>query len=178
MAFGDNEPALSFLESKGFERAATVRHGRGFGFPYGTSLEAANFDESLDVVRDTDAFEATDGLYATTDWRVWSVPDTVGGYDGEVLGFVEDGDVRGVALCDGVRVNETGEEKRTELVLGFVGVEPGYASQFALDVRGEAREREVHDALVFLPDDETVDAFKQAGYDFEKHDHVYEKVIQ
>ncbi len=178
MAFDDNEPALSFLEDSGFERVATVRHGRGFGFPYGTSLEPANYDESLDVIRGTEALEAVDGLYATEDWRMWSVPDTAEGYDGEILGFAEDDDVRGVALCDGVRVNETGEEKRTELVFGFVWVEPRYASQFALDVRGEAREREVHDALVFLPDNEAVNAFEQAGYDFDRHDHVYEKVIR
>jgi ribosomal-protein-alanine N-acetyltransferase len=178
MAFEDNDAAQSFLEEVGFERATTVRHGRGFGFPYGTTLEAANYDESLEVVRGTDALESVGGLYATTDWRMWSVPDSVDGYDGEILGFVEDDDVRGVALCDGVRTNDTAEERRTELVLGFVWVEPRYASQFALDVRGEAREREIHDALVFLPDDETVNAFEQAGYDFDRYDHIYEKVIR
>jgi GNAT superfamily N-acetyltransferase len=178
MSFEGNDAATSFLDEAGFERVAALRHGRGFGFPYGSTLEPANFDESLEVVRDTDAFETVAGLYATTDWRMWSVPDSVEGYDGEVLGFVEDGEVRGVALCDGVRVNDTGEERRTELVLGFVYVEPRYASQFALDVRGEAREREIHDALVFLPDDETVDAFEQAGYDFDRKDHIYEKVIR
>jgi ribosomal protein S18 acetylase RimI-like enzyme len=178
MAFDDNDAAVSFLETNGFERAVTVRHGRGFGFPYGTTLEAAGYDESLEVLRDTDTFDAVDGLYATEDWRMWSVPDSVDGYDGEILGFVEDGDVRGIALCDGTRVNETGEERRTELVLGFVWVEPRYASQFALDVRGEARERGIHDALVFLPDDDTVDAFDQAGYDLDRVDHIYRRVIR
>ncbi|MCX2819364.1 GNAT family N-acetyltransferase [Haladaptatus sp. F3-133] len=178
MAFDGNEAGVSFLESVGFGRTATVRHGRGFGFPYGSALEPANFDESLEVVRGTEAFEAVDGLYATSDWRMWSVPDSVNGYEGEVLGFVEDGEVRGIALCDGTRINETGEERRTELVLGFVWSEPRYVSQFALDIRGEAREREIHDAVVFVPDDQTVDAFDQAGYDFDRHDHIYEKVIQ
>ncbi|MFW5984485.1 MAG: GNAT family N-acetyltransferase, partial [Halobacteria archaeon] len=178
MAFDDNGAAVSFLEANGFERATTVRHGRGFGFPYGTTLESADYDESLKVVGDTDTFDAVNGLHATRDWRMWSIPDSVDDYEGEILGFVEDGEVRGVALCDGVRVNDTGEERRTELVLGFVWVEPRYAGQFALDVRGEAREREIHDALVFLPDDDTVDAFEQAGYDFDRRDHIYEKVIQ
>ena len=178
MAFEENDAAVSFLEDAGFERSTTVRHARGFGFPYGTALEAADYDESLEVIRDTDALESVGGLYATTDWRMWSVPDSVEDYDGEILGFVEDDDVRGIAICDGVRVNDTGEERRTELVLGFVWVEPRYASQFALDVRGEAREREIHDAVVFLPDGETVDAFEQAGFDFDRYDHIYEKVIR
>jgi hypothetical protein len=110
---------------------------------------------------------------------MWSVPEHIEEYEGDVLGFVEDDDVRAVALCDGVRVNETGEEKRTELVLGLVWVEPRYASQFALDVRGEARDRNLNDALVFLPDDdEVIGAFDQAGYEFDRRDHVYEKVIE
>jgi len=179
MAFGDNEAGVGFLESEGFERVATVRHGRGFGFPYGTTLREANYDESLEVLRDSDAFEDFGGLYATKDWRMWSVPDTAEEYDGEILGFVEDDDVRGVALCDGVRVNETGEEKRSELVFGFVSVEPRYAGQFALDLRGEARERNINDALVFVSDDtDTVGSFDQAGFDLEATDHVYEKVIE
>jgi ribosomal protein S18 acetylase RimI-like enzyme len=179
MAFGDNEDGAELMRSLGFERAATFRHGRGFGFPYGSMIEEANYEESLRVLRDSDAFEATGGLYATEDWRMWSVPDTVKEYGGDVLGFAEDGDVRAVALCDGVRINETGEEKRTELVLGLVWVEPRYASQFALDVRGEARDRNINDALVFLPDDdEVVGAFDQAGYEFDEREHVYEKVIE
>lgn len=179
MTFDENDAAVSLLESAGFERVASVRHARGFGFPYGTTLEEANYDESLQVVRGSDAFADFGGLYATTDWRMWSVPESVDDYDGDILGFAEDDDVRGVALCDGVRVNETGEEKRTELVLGFVSVEPRYASQFALDVRGEARERNLNDALVFLPDDpEVVNSFDQAGFDIERLDHVYEKVIE
>ncbi len=179
MAFGDNEDGVELMKALGFERATTFRHGRGFGFPYGSMIEEANYEDSLQVLRDSEAFEAADGLYATKDWRMWSVPETVEGYEGDVLGFVEDEDVRAVALCDGVRVNETGEEKRTELVLGLVWVEPRYASQFALDVRGEARDRNINDALVFLPDDdEVIGAFDQAGYEFEGHDHVYEKVIE
>ncbi len=178
MAFDGNDAALALLDELGFERATTLRHGRGFGFPYGSMIEEANYDESLEVLRDSDAFDAVSGLYATKDWRVWSVPEKVDDYAGDVLGFVEDDDVRAVALCDGVRVNETGEEKRTELVLGLVWVEPRYASQFALDVRGEARERNINDALVFLPDDdETVSAFDQAGYEFDRYDHIYERRI-
>ncbi|MDZ7689122.1 MAG: GNAT family N-acetyltransferase [Halobacteriales archaeon] len=178
MVFDDNDAGVALLDTLGFERVTTVRHGRGFGFPYGSIIEEANYDESLEVLRDSDAFEATSGLYATKDWRMWSVPETVEGYEGDVLGFVEDDDVRGVALCDGVRVNETAEEKRTELVLGLVWVEPRYASQFALDVRGEARDRNLNDALVFLPDDEElVGAFDQAGFEFDRRDHVYEKKI-
>ena len=179
MAFDENEAALGLLDELGFERTATFRHGRGFGFPYGSMIEEANYEESLRVLRDSEAFEAAGGLYATEDWRMWSVPETVEEYGGDVLGFVEDDEVRAVALCDGVRVNETGDEKRTELVLGLVWVEPRYASQFALDVRGEARDRNINDALVFLPDDdEVIGAFDQAGYEFDKRDHVYEKVIE
>lgn len=179
MAFGDNEAAVGFLETEGFERVATVKYGRGFGFPYGTSLQEANYDESLEVLKDSDAFDDFGGLYATSDWRMWSVPETAEEYDGDILGFVEDDDVRGVALCDGVRVNETGEEKRSELVFGFVSVEPRYAGQFALDVRGEARDRNINDALVFLPDDtDTVSSFDQAGFDLDTTDHVYEMVIE
>ena len=178
MAFDGNDAAVELLDSLGFKRVTTVRHGRGFGFPYGSIIEEANYDDSLQVLRDSDSFEAVGGLYATKDWQVWSVPKTVEEYEGDVLGFVEDDEVRAVALCDGVRVNETGEEKRTELVLGLVWVEPRYASQFALDVRGEARERNINDALVFLPDDEEiVGAFDQAGFEFERRDHVYEKEI-
>lgn len=178
MVFDDNDAALALLEELGFERVTTIRHGRGFGFPYGSMIEEANYDESLQVLRDSEAFEAAGGLYATKDWRVWSVPETIEEYEGDVLGFVEDDDVRAVALCDGVRVNETGEEKRTELVLGLVWVEPRYASQFALDVRGETRDRNLNDALVFLPDDEEViGAFDQAGYEFDRYDHIYEKTL-
>lgn len=178
MVFDDNDAACELLDKLGFERVTTVRHGRGFGFPYGSMIEEANYNESLQVLRDSGAFEATSGLYATKDWRMWSVPEAVEEYEGDVLGFVEDDDVRAVALCDGVRVNETGEEKTTELVLGLVWVEPRYASQFALDVRGEARDRNLNDALVFLPDDEeVVGAFDQAGFEFERRDHVYEKKI-
>jgi len=178
MAFDGNDAAVELLDTLGFERVTTTRHWRGFGFPYGSIIEEANYDDSLQVLRDSDAFEASAGLYATKDWRMWSVPETVEEYEGDVLGFVEDDDVRAVALCDGVRVNETGEEKRTELVLGLVWVEPRYASQFALDVRGEARERNINDALVFLPDDEEiVGAFDQAGFEFERRDHIYEKRI-
>jgi len=176
VVFDDNDAAVELLNELGFERVTTMRHGRGFGFPYGSMIEEANYDESLRVLRDSDSFEVAGGLYATKDWRVWSVPETVEEYEGDVLGFVEDDDVRAVALCDGVRVNETGEEKRTELVLGLVWVEPRYASQFALDVRGEARDRNINDALVFLPDEkEVVSAFDQAGFEFEGRDHVYEK---
>lgn len=179
MVFDDNEAAAELLDALGFERVAAVRHGRGFGFPYGSMIEEANYDDSLRVLRESDAFDAFGGLYATKDWRMWSVPETTDAFDGDVLGFVEDDEVRAVALCDGVRVNETGEEKRTELVLGLVWVEPRYASQFALDVRGEVRDRNLNDALVFLPDDEeVVGAFDQAGFDFETKDHVYEKVIE
>lgn len=179
MVFDGNDAAGDLLDALGFERAATFRHGRGFGFPYGSIIEEANYNESLQVLRDSDAFEVAGGLYATKDWRMWSVPESVEECEGDVLGFVEDDDVRAVALCDGVRVNETGEEKRTELVLGLVWVEPRYASQFALDVRGEARDRNINDALVFLPDDdEVVGAFDQAGYEFDRRDHVYEKVIE
>lgn len=179
MAFEDNDAALGLLEAAGFEHVTTMRHGRGFGFPYGTTLETANYDESLEVLRDSVSFEEAGGLYATSEWRMWSVPDSVEDYDGEILGFVEDDDVRGVALCDGVRVNETAEEKRTELVLGSVWVEPRYASQFALDVRGEARDRNINDSLVFLPEDtEIIEAFDQAGFDFERHDKIYEKVTE
>jgi len=178
MAFEGNDAAVELLDALGFERVATVRHGRGFGFPYGSMIEEANYEESLRVLRESEAFEEASGLYATKDWRMWSVPETVEEYEGDVLGFVEDDDVRAVALCDGVRVNETGEEKRTELVLGLVWVEPRYASQFALDVRGEARERNINDALIFLPDDEEiVGAFDQAGFEFERRDHIYEKRI-
>ena len=178
MAFDGNDAAVELLDSLGFKHVTTVRHGRGFGFPYGSIIEEANYDDSLQVLRDSDAFEAASGLYATKDWRMWSVPETVEDYEGDVLGFVEDDDVRAVALCDGVRVNETDEEKRTELVLGIVWVEPRYASQFALDVRGEARERNINDALVFLPDDEEIiGAFDQAGFEFERRDHIYEKKI-
>jgi GNAT superfamily N-acetyltransferase len=179
MVFDDNDAAVELLDSLGFERVTTVRHGRGFGFPYGSIIEEANYDDSLQVLRDSDAFEAVAGLYATKDWHMWSVPETVEEFEGDVLGFVEDEEVRAVALFDGVRVNETGEEKRTELVLGIVWVEPRYASQFALDVRGEARERNINDALVFLPDDEEiVGAFDQAGFEFERRDHIYEKRIK
>lgn len=178
MAFDDNQPALELLESLGFERATTVHHARGFGFPYGTQIEEANYDDSLEALRDTDAFDAVDGLYATTEWRMWSAPATVKEYDGDVLGFVEDGDVRAIALCDGVRVNTTGEEKRSELVFGLLWCEPAYSSQFALDVRGEARDRNLNDALVFLPDDgDYITSFDQSGFDISEGDHIYEKVM-
>jgi len=179
MVFENNEPAVELFGSLGFERATTIHHARGFGFPYGSQIEEANYDDSLDALRDTDAFDAVDGLYATTDWRMWSAPSSPDEYDGDILGFVEDGDVRAIALCDGVRVNDAGEERRTELVLGLVWCQPEYASQFALDVRGEARDRNLNDALVFLPTKgDYTTSFDQSGFDISEGDHVYEKVIR
>jgi len=127
MAFDDNQPAVELLDSVGFERVTTVRHARGFGFPYGTQIKEANYDDSLKALRETDAFNSVQGLYATTDWRMWEAPETVEEYNGDVVGFVEDGDVRAVALCDGVRANTAGEERRSELVFGLLWCEPAYA---------------------------------------------------
>lgn len=181
MTFDWNEPGVAFLDdATDFERVASLRHGRGFGFPYGSKLEDATFDASLDALRDTDAYEATDGLYATPDWELLQLPDSVANFrEGvEVLGWEQDDEIRAILVCTGTRTNTTGEEDRSELVFGFVWVEHQYASQLALDVRGEARERNVQDALVFLPDEEdVVAAFEQAGFDLDGEDLVYERTL-
>ncbi|MDY6780172.1 MAG: GNAT family N-acetyltransferase [Halobacteria archaeon] len=180
MTFEWNEQGVELLESLGFERSVELRHARGFGFPYGSQIEEATFDESLDVIRETDAYDAVGGLHATSDWKMVSIPETVTNFrEGtEVLAFEEDDDVRSVMICDGVRTNTSGVEERTELVLGFVWCDPEYASQLALDIRGEARDRNLNDALVFLPDDEEyIGSFEQAGFDVSDLDYVYERDI-
>lgn len=180
MTFDWNDPGKELVEALGFRRVAEIRHARSFGFPYGTSLEDATFDASLDAVRETEAFEEFGGLYVTRDWKALRIPETVGNFQAGagILALEENNDVRAIMISDGVRTNTRGVDERTELVLGFTWCDPDYASSVALDVRAEVREREINDALVFLPDSEDiVTSFEQAGYDVSEPDYIYEKEI-
>lgn len=180
MTFEWNDAGRELVESLGFKRAAAVRHARSFGFPYGTSLEDATFDASLDAIRETEAFDQFGGLYVTRDWKALEIPEMVGNFQAGagILALEEGDDVRAIMISDGVRTNTRGVDERTELVLGFTWCDPDYASSVALDIRAEVREREINDALVFLPDREDIVAsFEQAGYDVSKPDFIYEKRI-
>ncbi|MFB6282632.1 MAG: N-acetyltransferase family protein [Halobacteria archaeon] len=180
MTFSWNEPALQILMDTGFERTAEFRFARAFGFPYGTKLGAANFDSSLYAIRDTEAYDDMNGLYVTDDWQMLEIPDRYSDFLSgvDVLAWEADDDIRAILICSGKRDRITGDQDRTELVFGFVWMEPKYAGDVALDVRAEAREREAEDALVFMPDrDDYVNSFEQAGFDFSDVDYVFEKPL-
>lgn len=167
----------SFASSLGFDVAAELHFARGFGFPYGSQLEDAQFDASLDVIRGTDVFDRVNGVYADVDGRFRRLPDSVDGFDDErVLGFEDDGEVRGAVVFSGRGSNEDAPENRSEMVCGFVWCEEDAAAQMALDVRGEARERNLHDAAVYIPVD-LVPSFDQAGFDVGGKRYVYERRV-
>lgn len=180
MTFEWNDMGLEFVESLGFEQRAELRHARSFGFPYGTQLNDATFNASLDAIRETDAYDRVDGLYITRDWKALQIPEEVTNFQAgsEILALEENDDIQAILVSDGVRKNTSGVDERTELVLGFVWCEKEYMSSVALDIRAEVREREINDALVFLPDEENyVSSFEQAGFDVSSPDYIYEKRI-
>lgn len=169
--------AMGFASSLGFDVVAELHLARGFGFPYGSQLEEAQFDAALDTLRDTDVFERLGGVYADVDGRFRALPETVEGFDDErVLGFRDDGEVRGAVVFSGRGSNEGAPEKRSEMVCGFVWCEEDYAAQMALDVRGEARDRNLHDAAVYIPVD-LVPSFDQAGFEVGGKRYVYERRV-
>ncbi len=172
---GEDSGVQGFAESLGFEVAAEIHLARGFGFPYGSQLEPAQFDASLDTISDTDVYERLNGLYADTDGRFRELPESVEEFEDEtVLGFSEDGEVRGAVVYCGRGVNRDAPENRSEFVCGFVWSEEDYAAQMALDVRGEARDRNLQDAAVYLPVD-LVPSFDQAGYEVGGKRYVYRR---
>lgn len=176
-AAADDGVAEEFASSLGFDVAAELHLARGFGFPYGSQLEDAHFDASLEVLRETDVYDRLNGLYADVDGRFRRLPDSVEEFDdGQVLGFEDDDEVRGAVVFSGRGANEQAPENRSEMICGFVWCQEDYAAQMALDVRGEARDRNLHDAAVHLPMD-LVPSFDQAGYDVGGKRYVYRRRV-
>ncbi|MDY6765669.1 MAG: GNAT family N-acetyltransferase [Halobacteria archaeon] len=161
--------SVDSLEGEGFERVAELRRGWGFGFPYESDLEDAHFDQSLEYLRETEGYGLTSGLYVNDRLRVREIPQRVEelGEDARVLALGHEDDIPAVVISSGVRENKAGETSREELVMGFVWSQPQHISDVALYIRGEVNERDLDDAIVFLPAvDEYTSSFVESGYEF------------
>ncbi len=177
MGMAEDSTVEGFADSVGFDVAAELHLARGFGFPYGSQFEEAQFDASLETIRDTGVYGRVNGLYADAEGRFRGLPTSVDGFDdARILGFSDDGEVRGAVVFSGRGVNRDAPENRSEMVCGFVWCEEDYASQMALDVRGEARDRNLQDAAVWIPVD-LVPSFDQAGFDVGGKRYVYQRRV-
>ncbi len=178
LSFEWNDQGRRFLESNDFDESARFRHARAFSFPYGTKLEPANFNESLEVIQDSDEYRDFNGMYVSSDWSMHSIPGSIDELEGDILAYRDNGSVRAAMITPGSRVNTRGMDERDELVIGFMWCEAKYIGDVALDIRSKAREREMHDVLVFIPDsEEYTESLDQAGYDISELDLLYEKEI-
>ncbi|MFW5929514.1 MAG: hypothetical protein ACOCT0_03745 [Halobacteriota archaeon] len=156
-----------------FERAGAVRVSRGFGFPYGSSLDDAGHDATLEFLRETGAYSDVGGVYLDVDLWPRPAPGSPDDVEGAMLGYRRDG-VQGVAVVSGGRSNPSAPVDRAELVVGFLWADEAYVAEVGLDLRGLAHERGFDDVFVAAPPEYDV-ALESAGYDLGVKGYVYEK---